>query len=146
MKEDDMLFRRNRRPYNKYGNLVKGRYVHRTCSSDGPCVDRSPILDSGYSLSQTWKGLRKAWLGYVISLDKGEDARRRYYASIVQKLQYELVDNGFVSQLSMADFPDLGLFAFEFENKYQKQLEEDLIAYKPLEQIEWERSFTERPT
>jgi len=46
-------------------------------------------LKSGYTVSQTLKGLSKAWRGYLIA-KKGEKERMVYYASVIQKLQREL--------------------------------------------------------
>lgn len=108
--------------------------------------DRTRRLPSGFSVKQTWNGLEKAWLGYTIALNKDEQDQRRYYAAIIQKLQQELVNAGVVSAVSMADFPDLELFAYNEENQFRKQLEEDFTFYVPLEQAQWEASFTEYPT
>ena len=48
------------------------------------------MLKSGYTVNQTWKGLRKAWLGYTIANNIGEDDRLAYYAKVIQKLRKEL--------------------------------------------------------
>jgi hypothetical protein len=129
------------RYYSKWnGNIVKGRYIPRM-SKKGKVNDKTRLLPSGYTLKQTWNGLERAWLGYTIALNKTEEGNRRYYASVIQKLQQELVDANVVSAVNMADFPDLGLLAYNQENKYQKQLEEDFEFYVPLEQVEWENSF-----
>jgi hypothetical protein len=57
-------------------------------------------LKSGYTFNQTWKGLRKAWLGYTIAKNKEEDDRMVYYAKVIQKLRKEL-------DLPPASFPHL---------------------------------------
>jgi hypothetical protein len=48
------------------------------------------VLKSGYTVDQTWKGLKKAWLGYTIAKNKAEDDKLVYYASVIQKLRKEL--------------------------------------------------------
>jgi len=72
---------------------MKGRYRYRNKkSSDGKFrrTGQSTVLKSGYTVDQTWKGLRKAWLGYNIAKNKGEDDRMVYYAKVIQKLRKEL--------------------------------------------------------
>jgi hypothetical protein len=46
--------------------------------------------------------LSKAWLGYTIAKNKGEDDRKEYYASVIQKLRMEL-------GLPPANFPHLDI-------------------------------------
>jgi hypothetical protein len=60
------------------------------------------VLKSGYTVNQTWKGIRKAWLGYTIAKNKGEDDRMVYYAEVIQKLRKEL-------DLQPASFPHLDI-------------------------------------
>jgi hypothetical protein len=48
--------------------------------------------------------LSKAWLGYTIAKDKGEDENIKYYASVIHKLQKELFDAGIIEQHSLAKF------------------------------------------
>jgi hypothetical protein len=45
--------------------------------------------------------LSKAWLGYTIAKNKGEDQNMKYYASVIQKLQKELLDAGIIGQQSL---------------------------------------------
>lgn len=60
------------------------------------------ILHLSESVNQTWKGIRKAWLGYTIAKNKGEDDRMVYYAEVIQKLRKEL-------DLPPAIFPHLDI-------------------------------------
>ena len=60
------------------------------------------MLKPGYTVNQTSKGLRKAWLGYTIANNKGEDDRLVYYAKVIQKLRKEL-------DLPPASFPHLDI-------------------------------------
>ncbi|MFZ0896849.1 MAG: hypothetical protein WAZ77_20305 [Candidatus Nitrosopolaris sp.] len=62
---------------------MKGRYRYRNKKSRDDKIRRtsqSTVLKSGYTVNQTWKGLRKAWLGYTIAKNKEEDDRMVYYA------------------------------------------------------------------
>ena len=73
---------------------MKGRYRYRNKKNRGGKFHnhstQSTILRSGYTVDQTWKGLKKAWLGYTIAKNKGEDDRMVYYAELIQKLRNEL--------------------------------------------------------
>ncbi len=62
-------------------------------------------LKSGYTPFQTRKGLSKAWVGYTIAKNRGEHDKLKYYASVIQKLQRELLDAGITSQQYLAKFP-----------------------------------------
>ena len=67
---------------------MKGRYRYRNKKSRDDKIRRtsqSTVLKSGYTVNQTWKGLRQGWLGYTIAKNKGEDDRMKYYASVIQK-------------------------------------------------------------
>jgi hypothetical protein len=84
---------------------MKGRYRYRTKKNSDDKFHRtsqSTVLKSGYTVNQTWKGLRQAWLGYTIAKNKGEDDRMKYYASVIQKLRKEL-------DLSPANFSHLDI-------------------------------------
>ena len=67
-------------------------------------LSSSTVLESGFTVDQTFNGLKKAWRGYTIAKNKGEKNRLVYYASVIQKLQKEM---GFTSGL--ATFPDLDI-------------------------------------
>src|SRR5713101_3239290 len=72
---------------------MKGRYRYRNKKNSDDKFHRtsqSTVLKSGYTVNQTWKGLRQAWHGYTIAKNKGEDNRMKYYASVIQKLRKEL--------------------------------------------------------
>jgi hypothetical protein len=38
-------------------------------------TDRSKMLDSGFFENEIWGALHKAWRGYVIAKNKGEDEK-----------------------------------------------------------------------
>jgi hypothetical protein len=48
-------------------------------------TDRSKMLDSGFFENQVWGALHKAWKGYVIAKNKGEDEKLQVYARRVQE-------------------------------------------------------------
>jgi hypothetical protein len=65
---------------------MKGRYSYmNTKNGDDKLLrtSQSTVLKSGYTGDQTWKGLKKVWLGYTIAKNKGEDYKMGYYASII---------------------------------------------------------------
>ncbi|MGB7952370.1 MAG: hypothetical protein WCF23_00190 [Candidatus Nitrosopolaris sp.] len=47
-------------------------------------------MKPGYTVNQTWKACQTAWLGYTIEKKKGEDDRKKYYASVIQQFRKEL--------------------------------------------------------
>lgn len=63
-------------------------------------LSSSSVLKSGFTVDETFNGLKKAWRGYAIAKNKGEKDRLAYYASVIQKLQKEL-------GLGLASFPGL---------------------------------------
>jgi hypothetical protein len=85
---------------------MKGRYRYRNKNNSDDKFrshsSQSTVLKSGYTVDQTWKGLKKAWLGYTIAKNKGEDDKLVYYASVIQKLRKEL-------GLMVANFPHLDI-------------------------------------
>ena len=92
---------------------MKGRYRYRNKKDrDNKFYSHtvlSEILKSGYTVLQTKKALSKAWLGYTIAKNKGEHERIKYYASVIQKLQRELLDAGIIDQQSLAKFPHIDI-------------------------------------
>jgi hypothetical protein len=84
---------------NKKRNSNLSRYYHLPDN-----LSSSTVLKSGFTVDQTFNGLKKAWRGYTIAKNKGERDRLEYYASVIQKLQKEI---GFTSGL--ATFPGLDI-------------------------------------
>ena len=84
---------------------MKGRHRYRNKKNSDDKFRRtgqSTVLKSGYTINQTWKALSEAWLGDTIAKNKGEDDRKKYYASVIQKLRNEL-------GLPPANFPHLDI-------------------------------------
>ena len=48
------------------------------------------MLKAGYTVDQTWEGLKNVWLGCTIAKNKAENYKLVYYASVIQKLRREL--------------------------------------------------------
>lgn len=48
------------------------------------------MLPSGYTVKSTYRGLKKAWLGFKIAKSKSNYDRMKYYAKFIQKLQNDL--------------------------------------------------------
>jgi hypothetical protein len=70
------------------------------------------VLDSINTENQTWGALHKAWKGYVIGKNICQTERARYYARVIQKLQYEL-------GLEISSFPDLDVYPAEGERYFE---------------------------
>ena len=68
---------------------------------------RSKKLDSFFLDNQVWGALHKAWKGYVIAKNKGEDDKMKLYARRIQELQHDL-------GLVVSSFPNIGMSATNF--------------------------------
>jgi hypothetical protein len=82
---------------------------------------RSKMLDSGFFENQVWGALHKAWKGYTIAKNKGEDDKMEVYARRIQELQHDL-------GLEVSSFDNIGMSAADFlwetiqeENKLQEK-------------------------
>ncbi|MFL6401550.1 MAG: hypothetical protein ACJ72J_18480 [Nitrososphaeraceae archaeon] len=85
--------------YDFYKNRKKSDYIIDT--------GRSKMLDSGLFENQVWGALHKAWKGYVIAKNKGEDDKMELYAHRVQELQHDL-------GLPISSFDNIGVSASSF--------------------------------
>jgi len=65
------------------------RFCHDHYCSTHPGYD-SLILDSGYSVNQTWIGLCRAWMGLALSNRYNDLQKLEKYANIIHRLQGEL--------------------------------------------------------
>jgi hypothetical protein len=70
-------------------------------------TDRSKMLDCGFYENQVWGALHKAWKGYTIAKNKGEDDKLIHYAEIIQELQDDLGRR-------VTSFPEIGKSALAF--------------------------------
>jgi hypothetical protein len=82
-------------------------------------------------LGQTWGALHKCWLAYVIGKNKGESDKMLLYAHLIQKLEREL-------GIEVNDFPELGLFASDFDENDDDDSKYVIIDHWTNEKIEEE--------
>ena len=68
------------------------------------------FLPSGFSVNQTWGGLFKGWIAFLINKQYENDEERKYYAGVIQKLQTEL-------GIDVSEFDELKGLAIEFISK-----------------------------
>jgi hypothetical protein len=124
--------------YNKHGNIVKGRYTTKRNSASNPFTslryfmrDNTALLQSGYTVGQTWEGLDKAWLAFVISMKQHDEQKMIHYAGVIQKLQRELVDAGLEDKSRMANFPQLKMYALGELKDNAKYLYDERVGLEP---------------
>jgi hypothetical protein len=79
---------------------------------------RSKLLDSFFFENQVWGALHKAWKGYVIAKNKGEDDKKEHYARIIQECQDDL-------GLKVSSFHDIGKSALAFYSLRAAQIAEE---------------------
>jgi hypothetical protein len=65
------------------------------------------MLDSGFYENQVWGALHKAWKGYVIAKNIGENEKMELYARSVQGLQHDL-------GLPISSFDNIGMSVTSF--------------------------------
>ena len=111
--------RRKHRKKNDPFEIIKTRLqwmrrVERMQTSSG-----DQICPSGYTRSQGWNALFRAWNGFIIKKQEGDNEGMYYYAIGIQKLEKDL-------GLSIYPFQDLKLAAVEYANdpKNQSLIEE----------------------
>lgn len=93
-------------PLYKYLHYSKKYYF-------APDKQSQKVLPSGFTEGQTWGGLYKAWMAFIIAKNNDDLEKMNYYAPVIQKLQHEL-------GLKPTDFPELNLSALGFfaDNAY----------------------------
>jgi hypothetical protein len=96
-------------------NTIKGFRKYYSFSKENN-DDRDRVLDSGFTVGQTWGCLDKAWVGFRAAKRLENYSDVKLYASIIQRLQKEL-------KIEVNDFPELGLCACEQE--YGKEDEDE---------------------
>lgn len=82
-------------------------------------------LESGFYVGQTWGGLTKAWLAYLLSCKYHETENRKYYSAVIQKLEGEL-------GLQKYNFPEVQEIAADFLNECRNDPE---IQDMPISEI-----------
>jgi hypothetical protein len=76
-------------------------------------AEKDRHLTSGDSAGQTWGALHKAWQVYCIAVNKNEDEKTLYYASIIQKLQREL-------RIPVREFAEVDMFGSAIDKEESK--------------------------
>ena len=105
------LRKRNRNyGYRSYYNFPTG--------NNDPIYDKDRVLDSWYTVGQTWGCLDKAWVGYIIAKRLENHVDMKLYASVIQRLEKEL-------KIEVNDFPELGLCACDLEEIWRKVNQDD---------------------
>ena len=105
------------------------------------------MLDSGFFENQVWGALHKAWKGYTITKNKGEDDKMELYARRIQELQHDL-------GLPISSIDDIGMSATGFlwelvqneDNDNQEQLvvaEENYLGDSQYEKERFTDTYTE---
>src|SRR5919198_2447460 len=72
-----------------------------------PDKQSKKLLPSGFTEGQTWGGLEKAWMAFIIAKNNDDLEKMNYYAPVIQKLQHEL-------GIKKTDFPELNLSALGY--------------------------------
>jgi hypothetical protein len=116
------LRKRKNNPY-RFGFYRFNKYYFDT-ENKNECYDRDRILDSGFTVGETWGCLEKAWVGFRAAKRLDNDKDMKLYASVIQRLEKEL-------KIEVNDFPELGLCICELEDdakeEEEKQDEDDYV-------------------
>jgi len=110
-------------------------------------TNRLKKLESFFLDNQVWGALHKAWKGYVIAKNKGEDGKMQLYARRIQECQHDL-------GLVVSSFPNIGMSATSFfcqlaqeENDSQEQQaaaeEENYLGDSQYERERFTDSYSE---
>jgi len=92
------------------------KYYSGTANENGS-YDKNKILDSGFTVGESWGCLEKAWVGFRAAKRRENDEDMKLYASIIQRLEKEL-------KIEINDFPELGVCACNLEEANTEE-EED---------------------
>lgn len=67
-------------------------------------------LPSGFSVKSTYRGLKKAWIGFKVAKRKGDHDKMVYYAEGILKFQKQL-------GVPVSGFSDLGMIELSSNTK-----------------------------
>jgi hypothetical protein len=109
------LRKRKNNPY-RFGFCRFTKYYCDT-ENKNECYDRDRILDSGFTVGETWGCLEKAWVGFRAAKRLDNDKDMKLYAIVIQRLEKEL-------EIEVNDFPELGLCPCEPEEDVIEEEEE----------------------
>ena len=119
------LRKRKNNPY-RFGFHKYSKYYCDT-ENKNESYDRDKILDSGFTVGETWGCLEKAWVGFRASKRLDNDKDMKLYASVIQRLEKEL-------KIEVNGFPELGLCVCEPEaNAMEEEEEQDEDDYVQID-------------
>ena len=93
------------------------KYYSGTANENGS-YDKNKIIDSGFTVGESWGCLENAWVGFRAAKRRENDEDMKLYASIIQRLEKEL-------KIEVNDFPELGLCACNREEANTEEAEEE---------------------
>jgi hypothetical protein len=96
------------------------KYYSDTANSRG-VYEKDRILESGFTVGETWGCLEKALVGFRAAKRLDNDKDMKLYASIIQRLEKEL-------KIEVNDFPELGLCACNHTEEDQDEEEDSKLA------------------
>jgi hypothetical protein len=101
-------------------NPIKGlgKYYNFVKENNDAIYDRDTVLDSGFTVGQTWGCLEKAWVGFRTAKRLENYSDMKLYASVIQRLEKEL-------KIEVNDFQELGLCACDPEQDAKEEEDEE---------------------
>lgn len=69
------------------------------------------MLRCGFTIGQSWHGLKKAWIAYRLSKEEEDTDLMKLYASVIQKIQRQL-------GIKVSEFPELRFYDFGDQTGY----------------------------
>lgn len=114
------LRKRKNNPY-RLGLYRFSKYYFHTANRKGS-YDKDRILESGFTIGETWGCLEKAWVGFRAAKRLENDKDIKLYASVIQRLEKEL-------KIKVNDF--LELASGDFENEQEDDVSK-LAVIDPL--------------
>lgn len=63
------------------------------------------MLKCGFTVGQSWHGLKKAWIAYHLSKEEEDVELMKLYASVIQKIQRQL-------GIRITEFPEIKFYGF----------------------------------
>jgi hypothetical protein len=98
-------------------NTIKGfKKYYNFATENNDYRDR--VLNSGFTVGQTWGCLDKAWFGFRAAKRLENYSDMKLYASVIQRLEKEL-------KIDVREFPELELCACELKNAQEEEDEDD---------------------
>lgn len=84
-RQRNRLRKRKNSPYH-LGYYRFSKYYSDTANKNGS-YDKNNILDSGFTVGETWGCLEKAWVGFRAAKRLENDEDMKLYASVIQRLE-----------------------------------------------------------